>query len=109
MTATPRSPSLLAIEAARADGFPHARLLVLIEASEESGSTDLPAHLDLLADRLGVPELVICLDSGTLDTERLWVTTSLRGLVDGTLRVDVLEEGVHSGIGRAASLPRASA
>jgi len=89
--------SLLAIEAAREAGFQHARLLVLVEASEESGSTDLPAHLDLLADRLGSPELVICLDSGTLDTERLWVTTSLRGLVDGVLTVDVLEEGVHSG------------
>ena len=70
---------------------------MLIEASEESGSTDLPAHLELLAGRLGSPELVICLDSGALDTERLWVTTSLRGLVDGVLTVDVLEEGVHSG------------
>ena len=89
--------SLLAIEAARAAGIPHARLLVLIEASEESGSTDLAAHLELLTGRLGSPELVICLDSGTLDTERLWVTTSLRGLVDGVLTVDVLEEGVHSG------------
>lgn len=89
--------SVLAIEAAREHGFRHARLLVLIEASEESGSTDLPAHLDRLADRLGSPELVICLDSSALDTERLWVTTSLRGLLGGTLSVQVVEEGVHSG------------
>ena len=89
--------AVLAIEAARAAGLPHARLLLLVEASEESGSTDLPAHLELLAERLGSPELVVCLDSGTLDTERLWVTTSLRGLVDGVLTVEVLEEGVHSG------------
>lgn len=89
--------SLLAIEAAQADGFAHARLVVLIEASEESGSPDLPAHLTELAGRLGSPELVVCLDSGCLDTERLWVTTSLRGLVSGTVTVEVLTEGVHSG------------
>jgi acetylornithine deacetylase/succinyl-diaminopimelate desuccinylase-like protein len=40
---------------------------------------------------------VLCLDSGCLDYDRLWVTTSLRGLVGGTLTVDILGEGVHSG------------
>jgi acetylornithine deacetylase/succinyl-diaminopimelate desuccinylase-like protein len=89
--------SLVAIEAAQRAGWSHARLVVLIEASEESGSPDLPAYLDHLADRIGSPSLVICLDSGCLDDRRLWVTTSLRGLVSGTLRVDVLTEGVHSG------------
>ena len=89
--------SLLAIEGARAEGLSHARCVVLIEASEESGSRDLPAHVELLADRIGSPELVVCLDSGCLDTERLWVTTSLRGLAGGTVTVEVLAEGVHSG------------
>ena len=89
--------ALLAIEAARAEGTPHARCIVLIEASEESGSPDLPAHVDALGDRLGEPEMVVCLDSGCLDTEHLWVTTSLRGLVGGTVTVEVLTEGVHSG------------
>ena len=89
--------ALLAIEAARAEGAPHARCIVLIEASEESGSPDLPAHVDALGDRLGEPEMVVCLDSGCLDTEHLWVTTSLRGLVGGTVTVEVLTEGVHSG------------
>ena len=89
--------SMLAIEAAQAVGWSHARLVVLIEASEESGSPDLPAYLDALADRIGTPSLVLCLDSGCLDHERMWVTTSLRGLVAGVLRVDILAEGVHSG------------
>jgi acetylornithine deacetylase/succinyl-diaminopimelate desuccinylase-like protein len=89
--------SLLAIEAAQAQGLPHTRCIVLIEASEESGSIDLPAHLAALRDRLGTPSLVLCLDSGCLDDQRLWFTTSLRGIVHGTLRVDVLREGVHSG------------
>ena len=56
---------------------------MLIEASEESGSPDLPAYLEALADRIGTPSLVLCLDSGCLDYERLWVTTSLRGLAVG--------------------------
>ncbi len=89
--------SVLAIEAAQAAGLRHNRCIVLIEASEESGSPDLPAHIDALRDRIGTPSLVLCLDSGCLDYERLWATTSLRGLVAGELRVDVLTEGVHSG------------
>ncbi|MEI6495568.1 MAG: M20/M25/M40 family metallo-hydrolase [Actinomycetota bacterium] len=89
--------SLLAIEATQAAGLPHCRCIVLIEASEESGSPDLPAYLEALADRIGSPTLVLCLDSGCLDYERLWVTTSLRGLASGQLRVDILREGVHSG------------
>jgi acetylornithine deacetylase/succinyl-diaminopimelate desuccinylase-like protein len=89
--------SLLAIEAAQATGLSHTRCVVLIEASEESGSPDLPAYLVALADQISTPSLVLCLDSGCLDYERLWVTTSLRGLVGGTLRVEILTEGVHSG------------
>ena len=89
--------SVLAIEAAQANGLSHTRCVVLIEAGEESGSPDLPAYLQALADRIGDPSLVLCLDSGCLDYERLWVTTSLRGLAAGTLRVEILTEGVHSG------------
>jgi acetylornithine deacetylase/succinyl-diaminopimelate desuccinylase-like protein len=89
--------SVLAIEAAQANGMSHTRCVVVIEASEESGSPDLPAYLEALADKIGTPSLVLCLDSGCLDYERLWATTSLRGLVGGTLRVEILTEGVHSG------------
>ncbi|HZM30131.1 MAG TPA: M20/M25/M40 family metallo-hydrolase [Acidimicrobiales bacterium] len=89
--------SVTALEAVQAAGGSHARCLVLIEASEESGSPDLPAHLDALGDRLGSPSLVIALDSWCGDWDRLWTTTSLRGLVDMVLEVRVLEEGVHSG------------
>ncbi len=89
--------SVLAIEAAQAAGMSHTRCVVLIEASEESGSPDLPAYLEALAEQIGTPSLVLCLDSGCLDYERLWVTTSLRGLAAGTLRVEILTEGVHSG------------
>jgi acetylornithine deacetylase/succinyl-diaminopimelate desuccinylase-like protein len=89
--------ALTAIEAVHAAGGSHARCVALIEAGEESGSPDLPAYMEHLADRIGTPSLVVCLDSGCLDYERLWVTTSLRGLVGGTLRVDIVTEGLHSG------------
>jgi acetylornithine deacetylase/succinyl-diaminopimelate desuccinylase-like protein len=88
--------ALTAIEALQAQGVPHARCVVLIEASEESGSPDLPAYVDKLADRIR-PGLVVCLDSGCGDYDHLWATTSLRGVLSGTLTVEVLSEGVHSG------------
>jgi acetylornithine deacetylase/succinyl-diaminopimelate desuccinylase-like protein len=89
--------ALTAIEAVHVAGGSHARCVVLIEASEESGSPDLPAYVEALADRIGSPSLVICLDSGCVDYDRLWVTTSLRGLVSGTLTVDIVTDGLHSG------------
>lgn len=89
--------ALSALLALKAQGVEHKRAVIVIEASEESGSPDLPFYMDALAERIGKVSLVVCLDSGCGDYERLWLTTSLRGMVGGTLRVDVLEEGVHSG------------
>ncbi|HEV2097547.1 MAG TPA: M20/M25/M40 family metallo-hydrolase [Stellaceae bacterium] len=89
--------ALTALSALAAQGVPHARAVLVIEACEESGSYDLPAYVDHLRSRIGSPSLVVCLDSGCGDYERLWLTTSLRGMVAGTLEVAVLEEGVHSG------------
>jgi acetylornithine deacetylase/succinyl-diaminopimelate desuccinylase-like protein len=89
--------AITALEAVRAAGGAHRRCVVLIEASEESGSPDLPAHLDALGDTLGEPSLVVALDSWCGDYDRLWITTSLRGLVDLMVEVRVLTEGVHSG------------
>jgi acetylornithine deacetylase/succinyl-diaminopimelate desuccinylase-like protein len=74
-----------------------ARCVVLIEACEESGSGDLPAYVDHLSARIGEPSLVVALDSGCGSYDQLWGTTSLRGMVTGTLRVEILREGVHSG------------
>src|SRR5262252_6295161 len=89
--------ALSAIEALQAARVAHARCVVLIEACEESGSYDLPFYMDALAARIGTPSLVVCLDSGCSNYEQLWATTSLRGIVNGILTVEVLTEGVHSG------------
>lgn len=89
--------SLAALLALREQGVAHGRAVIIIEASEESGSPDLPYYMEALADRIGSPSLVVCLDSGCGDYDRLWLTTSLRGVIGGTLRIDILEAGVHSG------------
>lgn len=89
--------ALAALEAVQRAGGRHARCLLLVEASEESGSVDLPAHVEALAPTIGQPSLVVALDSGCATYDRLWATTSLRGLAGVVLTVRVLDEGVHSG------------
>jgi acetylornithine deacetylase/succinyl-diaminopimelate desuccinylase-like protein len=89
--------SLTALELLADQGIPHARCVILIEGCEESGSYDLPFYIEHLEKRIGSPSLVVCLDSGCGDYERMWSTTSLRGLVGGDLVVEILREGVHSG------------
>jgi acetylornithine deacetylase/succinyl-diaminopimelate desuccinylase-like protein len=89
--------ALLAIEEMDKRAIPRGRCIVLIESSEESGSPDLEAYLDHLEPRLGNVKLLICLDSGALTYDRLWMTTSLRGVLNATIKVAVLEQGQHSG------------
>jgi acetylornithine deacetylase/succinyl-diaminopimelate desuccinylase-like protein len=90
--------SLTAIAALKEQKVRLPRCLVLIEACEESGSGDLPAHLESLGATLGEPSLVVCLDAECGNYDQVWCTTSLRGNLVGTLRVRVLTEGVHSGM-----------
>ena len=88
---------LCALRALSEQNVPRARCVIMIEACEESGSYDLPFYVDHLIERISNPSLVVCLDSGCGDYERLWLATSLRGIAAGTLTVRVLTEGVHSG------------
>jgi acetylornithine deacetylase/succinyl-diaminopimelate desuccinylase-like protein len=89
--------SLTAIMALDKQGIPRPRCVGIIESCEESGSFDLPAYIDLLKPRLGNVSLVVCLDSGAGNYDQLWLTTNLRGMVSGVLKVEILTEGVHSG------------
>ena len=90
--------SLTAIAALKAQRVALPRCVILIEASEESGSIDLPVHLEALGDAIGDPALVVCLDAECGNYEQVWCTTSLRGNLVGLLQIRVLEEGVHSGM-----------
>jgi acetylornithine deacetylase/succinyl-diaminopimelate desuccinylase-like protein len=89
--------AITAIQALDRQGIARPRCVGIIESCEESGSTDLPAYLDVLRPRLGNVGLVVCLDSGAGNYDQLWLTTSLRGMVSGTLKVEILTEGIHSG------------
>ena len=89
--------SIAAIQELKRQNVEHPRIVGLIETCEESGSGDLPVYIDMLKPRLGDVGLVICLDSGAGNYDQLWLTTSLRGMVAGTLKVEILTEGVHSG------------
>jgi len=89
--------AITAIEALDRQGTPRPRCVGLIESCEESGSPDLPAYIEALKPRLGNIALVVCLDSGAGNYDQLWLTTSLRGMVSGVLKVEILTEGVHSG------------
>jgi acetylornithine deacetylase/succinyl-diaminopimelate desuccinylase-like protein len=90
--------SLTAIAALKAQKIPLARCVLMIEASEESGSIHLPAHLEALGPSIGEPSLVVCLDAECGNYDQLWSTTSLRGNLVGQLTVRVLTEGAHSGL-----------
>jgi acetylornithine deacetylase/succinyl-diaminopimelate desuccinylase-like protein len=90
--------AITAIKALKAQNVPHARIVVMIEGCEESGSIDLPYYVDLLKSAIGTPNLVVCLDSGCGNYDQLWLTTSLRGVLAGDLKVEILREGVHSGM-----------
>ena len=87
-----------ALEAVRAAGGEHARAVLLLETGEESGSPDLPAYIDHLASRLGEVSFVVCLDGGGGDYQRMWLTSSLRGMVKVTVTVRVLDAAQHSGL-----------
>jgi acetylornithine deacetylase/succinyl-diaminopimelate desuccinylase-like protein len=89
--------SIAAVQALQSQKVPHPRIVGLIETCEESGSYDLLPYVDALRPRLGDVALVVCLDSGAGNYDQLWLTTSLRGLAGGTLKVEILTEGVHSG------------
>ena len=89
--------AITAIQALKEQQVAHPRIVGLIETCEESGSPDLLPYIDVLKTRLGDVGLVICLDSGAGNYDQLWLTTSLRGMAAGVLKVEILTEGIHSG------------
>lgn len=89
--------AMAAVKALEKQSIPHARLVFLFECGEENGSPDFLDYVELLKEKIGTPEVIICLDSGGNDFERLWITNSIRGSVTATLSVAMLQQAVHSG------------
>jgi acetylornithine deacetylase/succinyl-diaminopimelate desuccinylase-like protein len=70
---------IMCIKACQMMGRPHDRCVVIIESCEESGSADLGYYLETIKDIVKIPSLMVIMDSGCGDYERLWLTTTLRG------------------------------
>ncbi|MFC7402294.1 dipeptidase [Citricoccus sp. GCM10030269] len=68
-----------------------------IEGEEEAGSPTFRSFLEHHRDRLAA-DLIVVADSGNWKVGVPALTTSLRGLVDGTIGVRVLDHAVHSGM-----------
>jgi len=90
---------IAAIKCLATEKIPYHRCVVLLEACEESDSRDLPVYLQTLRTRIGKVALVLCSDCATYDYQNLWCTTSLRGIIEGTLHIATLKIPVHSGAG----------
>jgi len=90
---------VIAVKVLQRQGIDHPRMVIILETSEESGSPHLGHYIEKLAGRIGMPSAVFCMDSVVEDFTTLWMTSSLRGVVSGTLEVGLLKVGMHSGFG----------
>ena len=91
--------AITAVKACQDNNYPLPRIVILIEGAEESNTVDLFYYVEQLKPRIKDPKLIICLDSCCEDYNRLWVSTSLRGVFTIDLKVSVLSQGIHSGVG----------
>jgi len=73
------------------------RIVLVLEAEEESGSPNLVPLLKIAKESIGVPDAMFCLDSGAFDYEQLWITSSLRGICIIDLTVELGQAAYHSG------------
>ncbi len=89
--------AVLLIKALQEMGVAHPRCVLFVEFGEESGSPDIDYYFEELGDRIGDVSMIVVPDSGCGDYERLWFTSSLRGMVAGSLEISTVREGVHSG------------
>lgn len=86
-----------AIKALREQNISYPRCVLILETSEESGSIGFEDYLAHIKNKIGDPKYIFVLDSGGEDADHLWCTTSLRGILDSKLKVEVLDRNVHSG------------
>lgn len=69
----------------------------MLETEEESGSPNLIKLLTLAEGLIGKPDACFCMDSGALDYDGLWLTSSLRGICIVDMTIEAGKIGQHSG------------
>jgi len=90
--------ALLAIKCALDQGKQLPQIIITLETEEESGSANLEDLLKASSEQIGVPDICICLDSWNLDFNRLWMTSTLRGVCNFTINIEIASQGTHSGL-----------
>jgi acetylornithine deacetylase/succinyl-diaminopimelate desuccinylase-like protein len=88
---------MLAVKVGQELGVKMPRICLVLETEEESGSASLIPLLNQAKDVIGTPDVCLCMDSGAFDYNKLWVTSSLRGICILDLTVQVGKAGYHSG------------
>lgn len=89
---------LTAIKACQEHNCPMPRICIIFEGAEESTDEDLTYYFDKLLPIIGENVIAfIPLDSGCSDYERLWITNSLRGVVDFDIKITSLDNDCHFG------------
>ena len=78
--------------------IPHDEFLLFYECNEESGCTDIAHYLNKLKEQIGAPDVMFCLDEGSVSNQMFSLSTSLRGALNFSLKVSVLEKSMHSGV-----------
>lgn len=73
------------------------RVVLFFETGEESGSPDIEFHLLSLKDQIRTPDMIWVMDCGVYDHDRIYLCTSLRGLVNVHVTVTTLKASLHSG------------
>lgn len=90
--------AVLAVKACQHMKLPHPKIIMVLESCEESGKDDLKYYLDkLVKTKLQKIDYVYCFDSAAVYPDRLWMTTSLRGIISLNLTAKILNDPVHSG------------
>jgi acetylornithine deacetylase/succinyl-diaminopimelate desuccinylase-like protein len=87
--------AMLAVKNAQLQGVKLPRIVLVLETEEESGSDFLISLLKVAEDFIQKPDVLICLDSGCLDYEQMWLTSSLRGVA--MVDMQVTHSGSHAG------------
>lgn len=88
---------MLAVKAGQMQQVLMPRICLVLETEEESGSPSLIPLLLQAKEATGVPDFLFCMDSGCIDYEQLWMTSSLRGVASVDFEVKCGKAGYHSG------------
>lgn len=88
---------MLAVKSVQTAGGKLPRVVLVLETEEESGSPNLLTLLALAEPVIQKPDACFCMDSGALDYDQLWLTSSLRGICIVDCQIEAGKVGYHSG------------